>query len=210
MEKNIFVKEALIKYEGYKIKDIELISTVIGEATGKKLYDAGMVNLDDISNYGIKDLIKITGIGKTKAIQLLALYELCKRNIKQEKTIQIQSPNDMYSLCKDMMYEEQEVLRLICLNTKNKILLNKDVFRGGLSSSIVDVRILLREAIRLSSASIVIVHNHPSGDPTPSREDINITTRLNEACKIMGINLLDHIIIGKDKYLSFKEKGMVV
>lgn len=209
MKKNSVVKETLIKYEGYKVEDIELISTIIGEATGTSLYNAGLTNLDEIYTYGITDLIKMTGIRKDKAIQLLALYELCKRNIKSNINATITSPKDIYDFCKDMMYAEQEILRLICLDTKNNVLASKDVFKGGINSSIVDIKIILRDAIRLTSSSIIIVHNHPSGDPSPSTEDISITTRLKEACAIMGISLLDHIIVGKNQYHSFKEKSIL-
>lgn len=209
MKKNSVIKETLVKCEGYKVEDIELISTIIGESVGTSLYNSGLTTLDEIYTYGIKDLIKITGIRKDKAIQLLALYELCKRNIKSDGKSQIASPRDIFDYCKDMMYEEQEILRLICLNTKNYILASKDVFKGGLSTSIVDVKIILRDAIRLTSSSIVIVHNHPSGDPSPSKEDLHVTARLNDACKIMGISLIDHIIVGKNQYVSLKEKCLL-
>lgn len=209
MKKNSVIKETLAKYEGYKVEDIELISTIIGESAGISLYNAGLTNLDEIYTYGIQDLVKLTGIRKDKAIQLLALYELCKRNIKSDGESLISSPKDIFDYCKDMMYEEQEVLRLICLNTKNYVLASKDVFKGGLNTSIIDIKIVLRDAIRLTSSSIVIVHNHPSGDPTPSKEDIAVTSRLKEACHIMGINFMDHIIVGKNQYLSFKEKCLL-
>lgn len=209
MKKISVVKEQLAKYEGYKAEDIELISTIIGESTGVSLYNAGLTNLDEIYTYSLKDLIKLTGIRKDKAIQLLALYELCKRNIKSDSKTSISSPYDIFDYCKDMMYEEQEVLRLICLNTKNYILSSKDIFKGGLNTSVVDIKIILRDAIRLTSSSIVIVHNHPSGDPSPSNEDISLTSRLNDACRIMGINLMDHIVVGKNQYISFKEKCLL-
>lgn len=209
MKKNTVIKETLTKYEGYKIKDIELISTIIGERAGLHLYNSGLTNLDEINSYGLKDLIKLTGISKDKAIQLLALYELCKRNIKDSNIQSISSPNDIFSVCKDMMYESQEVLRLICLDTKNNIILSKDMFKGGLNTSIVDIKIILKEALRFPASSIVLVHNHPSGNPEPSKEDIDLTNRLFNSCKLIGINLLDHIIIGYDKYTSFKEKCLV-
>lgn len=209
MKNNTIIKETLTKYEGYKIKDIELISTIIGERAGLNLYNSGLTNLDEIHSYSLKDLIKITGISKDKAIQLLALYELCKRNIKDNSIQSISSPKDIFDVCKDMMYEPQEILRLICLDTKNNIILSKDMFKGGLNTSIVDVKLILREALRVPSANIAIVHNHPSGNPDPSKEDINITTRLFNSCKLIGINLLDHVIIGYDRYISLKEKGLI-
>lgn len=209
MKKISVIKETLSKYEGYKIEEIELISTIIGETAGSNLYNAGLTNLEEIHSYGAKELAKLTGLRKDKIIQLLALYELCKRNIRTEPLATITAPKDLFNYCKDMMYEDQEVLRLICLDIKNQVIWSKDMFKGGISTSIVDVRLLLKEAIRLSSASIAVAHNHPSGEPSPSKDDLNITTRLNESCKIIGVNLLDHVIVGKDRFFSFKDKGIL-
>ena len=210
MEKNAFIRETLMKFEGHKLRDIELISTVIGEEGGQSLYNAGILNLRDLSSYEVKELTKLPGIGKSKAAQLLAVYELCKRNIKQLDNEQISAPSDAYGLCKDMVNEEQEILRLFCLNTKNKVMAVKDVFKGGISSLVVDLRIILKEALRMSASSIIISHNHPSGDPIPSKEDIDITGRLKESSTIIGLSLIDHIIVGKEsRYFSFKEKGML-
>ncbi|MDZ5016734.1 DNA repair protein RadC, partial [Clostridium perfringens] len=101
------------------------------------------------------------------------------------------------------------VLKLIMLDTKNNIIGIKDVFKGSLNASIVHPREVFKEALKKSSSSIIVCHNHPSGDPTPSKEDINITVRLKECGRIMGIDLLDHIIIGKEKFISLKEKGII-
>ena len=107
-----------------------------------------------------------------------------------------------------MVTYNQEILKLITLNTKNEIIKIKDVFKGSLNSSLIHPREIFKEAIKNSAASIVICHNHPSGDITPSKEDINITERLREAGKILGIALIDHIIVGSnDNYYSFKERG---
>ena len=104
---------------------------------------------------------------------------------------------------------KQEVFKLILLNTKNIVIGTKDVFKGTLNSSIVHPREVFKEAIHRGSASIIVCHNHPSGDPSPSKEDINITLRLKECGNIMGIELLDHIIIGNNRYVSLKEKGII-
>ena len=109
----------------------------------------------------------------------------------------------------DMRYLKKEYLKLIMLNTKNVIISIKDISIGNLNSSIVHPREVFYEAIKKCSASVVICHNHPSGDPTPSKEDINITTRLKECGKLLGIEVLDHIIIGNGTYISLKEKGML-
>lgn len=98
---------------------------------------------------------------------------------------------------------------LINLDTKNKVISKKEIFKGGLKSSLVHPREIFREAVKDSAASIIICHNHPSGDPTPSRDDINITTRLKECGKMMGIELLDHLIIGDNRFISLKEKDIL-
>ena len=112
-------------------------------------------------------------------------------------------------LINEMSNLKQEVFKLIFLNTKNIVIGSKDVFKGTLNSSIVHPREVFKEAIQRGSASIIACHNHPSGDPNPSKEDINITLRLKECGKIMGIELLDHMIIGANKYVSLKEKGII-
>lgn len=103
----------------------------------------------------------------------------------------------------------QEVLKVVLLNTKNIVVGIKDVFKGSLNTSVVHPREIFKQAISKNSASIIICHNHPSGDPTPSREDINITLRIKECGNIIGIQLVDHIIIGNNKFVSLKERGLI-
>lgn len=109
----------------------------------------------------------------------------------------------------DLRYLKKEYLRVIFLNTKNVVIDVKDVSIGNLNSSIVHPREIYYEAIRKSSSSIIVCHNHPSGDPTQSEEDVNVTRRLYDAGKLIGIDLLDHIIIGDGCYISLKEKGII-
>ena len=109
----------------------------------------------------------------------------------------------------EMQNLPQEVLKLIILNTKNVVISIKEVFKGSLNSSIVHPREIFSEALKKNAASIIICHNHPSGDPTPSKEDINITLRIKECGKIIGIELLDHVIIGNGNYASMKEKSII-
>jgi DNA repair protein RadC len=109
----------------------------------------------------------------------------------------------------DMRYLKKEHLKVVFLNTKNIVIDSKDISIGSLNASVVHPREIYSEAIRKSSSSIVICHNHPSGDPAPSQEDINITKRLFEVGKIIGIDLLDHIIIGDNCFVSLKEKGIL-
>ncbi|EOR21380.1 MULTISPECIES: DNA repair protein RadC [Clostridium] len=161
----------------------------------------------------INEITNIKGIKNIKASQILAMGELFKRisslNLLK-KNINISSPSDISKLLmNEMVGLKQEILKLIMLDTKNNIIGIKDVFKGSLNTSIVHPREIFKEALKKSSSSIIICHNHPSGDPTPSKEDINITIRLKECSKIMGIDLLDHLIIGKYKFVSLKEKGII-
>lgn len=195
---------AVILRTGTRGENIISLSTrIISEFNG----------LDGLLDAGINEITSIKGIKNIKASQILAVGELVKRInvlslIKIGKVIS--SPTDIASLImKEMSFLKQEVLKLIMLDTKNNIIGIKDVFKGSLNTSIVHPREIFKEAIKKSSSSIIICHNHPSGDPTPSKEDINITIRLKECSKIIGIDLLDHLIVGKNQYVSLKEKGII-
>ncbi len=160
----------------------------------------------------IQDLQDLKGIGEAKATQLIALSELSRRfkSFKSGEDIKIKQPKDIVDyVMEDMRYLKKEYLKLIMLNTKNVIIKSVDISVGSLNSSIVHPREVFIEAIKCSSASIIVCHNHPSGDPTPSKEDIGITSRLKECGKLIGIEVLDHIIIGNGIYVSLKEKGVL-
>lgn len=195
---------AVILRTGTRGENIISLSTrIISEFNG----------LDGLLDAGINEITSIKGVKNIKASQIMAIGELVRRinklNIIRSGKI-ISSPSDIASyIMKEMVVLKQEVLKLIMLDTKNNIIGIKDVFKGSLNTSIVHPREIFKEAIKKSSSSIIICHNHPSGDPTPSKEDINITIRLKECSKIMGIDLLDHLIIGKDQYVSLKEKGII-
>ena len=169
--------------------------------------------LDGLLNVSLDEIKKIKGIKNVKACQILSMIELFNRfnTLKSmRKDYRITCPKDIANLLiNEMSSLNQEVLKLILLNTKNAIIGTKDVFKGTLNSSIVHPRDIFREAVKRGSANIIIVHNHPSGDPTPSKEDINITIRLKECGTLMGIEVIDHVIIGHNKYISLKEKGII-
>ncbi|MDF1506875.1 DNA repair protein RadC [Robertmurraya sp. DFI.2.37] len=158
----------------------------------------------------LDEITAIKGIGKAKAIQVLAAVEIGRRisNLSYDDRYIIRSPEDGANyVMNDMRFLAQEHFVCLYLNTKNQVLHKKTVFIGSLNASIVHPREVFKEALRRSSASVICLHNHPSGDPTPSREDIEVTKRLVEAGKIIGIEILDHLIIGENKFVSLKEKG---
>jgi len=158
------------------------------------------------------ELSGIKGIGDAKAATIIAAVELGRRLSEKvsEKRYVIHGPEDaaVYVMPR-FRYETKEHFAVMLLNTKNHVLSVHVVSIGSLSASIVHPREVFREAIQNAAASVILLHNHPSGDPSPSREDILVTERLVKAGKIMDIPVLDHIIIGDDKYISLKEKGMV-
>lgn len=159
----------------------------------------------------ISEVVQQRGVGEAKAAAIKAAIELGRRlNLEApEERPSINSPGDAAGL---VMYEmqalEKEHLRVILLDTRNHVIEIHEVYRGSLNASVVRVGEVFTPAVRRNAASILVVHNHPSGDPSPSPEDISITRSLLQAGKLLQIELLDHIIIGQGKYVSLKEKGL--
>lgn len=158
----------------------------------------------------LEEMTEIKGIGQAKAIQVLAAVEIGRRitNLNYTDRYVIRSPEDGANyVMNDMRFLSQEHFVCLYLNTKNQVLHKQTIFIGSLNASIVHPREVFREALKRSAASIICLHNHPSGDPAPSREDIEVTKRLVECGKLIGIDVLDHLIIGENKFVSLKEKG---
>ncbi|MDQ0975673.1 DNA repair protein RadC [Neobacillus niacini] len=158
----------------------------------------------------LEEMTEIKGIGQAKAIQILAAVEIGRRiaNLNYTDRYVIRSPEDGANyVMNDMRFLSQEHFVCLYLNTKNQVIHKQTIFIGSLNASIVHPREVFREALKRSAASIICLHNHPSGDPSPSREDIEVTKRLVECGKMIGIDVLDHLIIGENKFVSLKEKG---
>ncbi|WP_409254365.1 RadC family protein [Bacillus sp. SCS-153A] len=163
-----------------------------------------------LKDASLEEIMNIKGIGLAKAVQIMAAVEIGRRigNLAYDDRYSIRSPEDGANyVMNDMRFLSQEHFVCLYLNTKNQVLHKQTIFIGSLNASIVHPREVFKEAFRRSAASIICIHNHPSGDPTPSREDIEVTKRLVECGKIIGIEVLDHLIIGEKKYVSLKEKG---
>ncbi|WP_078556898.1 RadC family protein [Bacillus alkalicellulosilyticus] len=161
----------------------------------------------------INELVQIKGIGSAKAVEICAAIELGRRATayQTEERVVIRSPEDVANyVMEDMRSLSQEHFVILLLNTKNHVLHRQTIFIGSLNASLVHPREVFKESFRRSAASIIALHNHPSGDPGPSREDIEVTKRLAECGKLLGIELLDHIIIGDRKFVSLKEKGYIL
>lgn len=195
--------------------DTELLSIILG--TKPEIIKEAIAEYNSvpnfINNYSVEDILKIKGLGKGTITKLEALWELYNRfsiNKKLEKNYIISKPEDIYDLVKDdMKYFEQEHFRILMLNTKNILINIKDIFIGASNSSVIETRKVFKEALKYNAKNITICHNHPSGDPNPSKEDVNISLRIKEAGKIIGIDLLDHIIIGDNRFVSLKYKGVI-
>lgn len=157
----------------------------------------------------IEELTKIKGIGKVKAIQLKAVCEIAKRMARpiNTKKILIKEPKDVANLLmEELRYEKREILKVIMLNTKNIVQKIIDISIGATSKIYVEPKDILKEAIKMEMPKIIIVHNHPSGDVTPSMADIEMTNRVQECAKLFGIQLIDHIIIGDGTFESILSK----
>jgi DNA repair protein RadC len=169
--------------------------------------------LGGISAASIPELCRYDGIGEVKSIEVQAAFELGRRlvSLNPGERPQIRSPLDIVNLVKaEMRALGQEHLRAILLNTKNHVIGSHDVYRGTLNTAVVRVGELFREAIRQNCAAMVLVHNHPSGDPTPSPEDVALTRQVAEAGTLLDVSVLDHLIIGMGEpgFVSLKERGL--
>ena len=218
--KNERPMEKLLMYGAEDLSNAELLAVLLRSGTRgenivslstRLLYDVG--GLDGLLYINIEEIKKLKGIKDVKACQIIAMVEVFKRfrTLKSQKdNFKVSSPKDISMLLVNEMNNlNQEVLKVILLNTKNIVIGVKDVFKGSLNSSIVHPREIFKEAVQRGSANIIICHNHPSGDPTPSKEDIDVTLRIKQCGDLMGIKLLDHIIIGNSNYISLKEKGII-
>lgn len=171
--------------------------------------DRGIAYLADVQ---LQELIQVKGIGNSKACQILAAIEFGKRINRRGPIdkVKVTSPQVLADLLiQEMRYLSKEIFKIAILDTKNQILSIEDISIGTLNASIVHPRDVFKIAIKKNANSIILVHNHPSGDTTPSNEDISITNRLVDGGNLMGIKVLDHIIIGDNNYLSFKEKNLL-
>lgn len=166
-------------------------------------------NLNFLREITIEELMKIKGIGKVKAIQIKAICELSSRmnSIDSYKTVTINKPSDVVEiLFEEMRFEKQEILKVVILGNKNKLLKIKDIAKGAGNFVKASIKNVLTEAVKIQAMQIILVHNHPSGDTAPSQNDIEFTKEVKKASEILGIKLIDHIIIGKSDYTSIFAK----
>lgn len=208
--------EKLEKYGEKRLTNAELIAIIIKTGTKEetsiglahkilKLNECEEKGLNFLRELSIEELMKIKGIGKVKAIQLKAVCELSSR-MNQDinyKTTKITSPKDVANILMDKMrFEKQEILQTIMLDNRNNIIKIKEIAKGTGNYVKASIKSILSEAIKIEAPKIILVHNHPGGDPTPSEKDIEFTRKVKNASEMVGIELIDHVVIGRVQYKS--------
>jgi DNA repair protein RadC len=212
-------RERLLKLGSEALSAQEILALILGrgikgesviEISQKLLSRFG--NLKGVANASVEELMQISGIGPAKAAQIKAAVELAKRlesDVGEESKPMLKSPEDVAAVVRSQLKgKKKEHFLVLCLDTRNRLINCKPVSIGSLDTSIVHPREVFKEAVSSSAASVIFVHNHPSGDPEPSKEDVELTKRLAKAGEIIGIDVLDHIIVCDKSYLSLKAKNL--
>ncbi len=210
-------RERFLEKGAEALSDAELFAILLRTGyRGENVIDMShrLINeygLDCLFTCSLKELQKIKGIGPSKAMQILSMNEILKRIHRSEKPIKkITSVKDVFDRYHERLKDEkQEHFIVLMLNTKNGIIGEETIFKGTLDTSIVHPREIFKTAIKNSASKIILVHNHPSGDPSPSREDLEITEKLRTSGEELGIKILDHVIIGAGKCWSDKDKEII-
>lgn len=212
-------REKLVKLGAENLSSAELLAIILRTGTkGKSALDHAktiIVNnggFREIEKATISDLRKVKGIGLAKAAQIKAVFEIAKRYIEERIEIgeQFQDSKKVFNhFHESIRSKKKEVFIIVLLDGKNRRIKDVQISEGSLTSSIVHPREVFNPVIRDSAAGVIFIHNHPSGDPAPSIEDKDITKRLKEAGELLGIRVLDHIIIGNGRYMSFADEGLL-
>ena len=218
VDKNELPRERLRRLGANALKNEELIAIIL--RTGSQGEDVLRLaermlrengGLAGLARLPFSEMTRVRGIGEVKAIELQAVFELGRRLLlaSPEERPAIKSPADAANLLNEMGVLEQETMRTILLDTKNRVVAMPTVYRGSLHTTVIRITELFREAVRQNCAALILAHNHPSGDPTPSPEDVAITREIVQAGKLLDIDVLDHLVIGAgQKFVSLKERGL--
>lgn len=220
IQKNDYPRERILKNGVDALSNSELVAAIIGTGSQQKsvleLATEVLENLPEglksLDGMAVEELKLVDGIGSGKACQIIASVELGRRvyNSCSEQMHKISSPMDVSDLLMaELRYKKQEHFKTLILDTKNQVISIETITIGTLNASLVHPREVFNRAIRKSAHGIILVHNHPSGHPEPSKEDLLLTERLVESGKIIGISIMDHVIIGDGRFYSFKEQGLL-
>ena len=213
-------RERLYTAGAHALSTRELIAILVGSGTETRsavdvagsLLQAGGGSLRRLGSLSIADIKQVDGVGPAVAARVLAALELGRRMARESaaERPRIQGPCDVYDLCAPALRDlQQEEFRILLLNTQHAVVRELVVTRGTLDASIVHPREVFRSAISESAAAVILVHNHPSGDPAPSREDREVTDQLVAAGRLIGIPIIDHVVVGDGRYVSFVEMGLL-
>ena len=212
-------RERLQRYGVEALSAQEILSLILGRGisgesvtvTAQRLLSR-FGNIKGIANASLEELAQVKGIGPAKASQIKASFELANRlegYAEPDKKKLVKTPEEVVSFVKGKLKDKKkEHFQVLLLDTRSKLIKISEVSVGSLDTSIVHPREAFKEAISASAASVIFVHNHPSGDPSPSEDDIKLTERLCQAGEVIGIDVLDHIIIGDNEYISLKREGL--
>lgn len=210
-------REKLYYYGANSLSNYELLAIILRNGTKEKsVIDIAIElleqinSINDFHNITIEELLKIKGIGRTKAIELLAIIEFSKRiNDYDFKQYYIRSTRDCYVYLKNKLsFLDQEHFIAIYLAINNKVILDKTISIGTANKMVTNPKDVIKWGIKVSAYAVIISHNHPSGEVIPSNEDIMFTASLQQACDAVDLLFIDHIIVGKNKYFSFKQKSI--
>lgn len=213
-------REKLLLKGTAALSDAELIAILLGTGTAsmsavdvaKSMLQQAGNNLDDLARFTVKDLMKIKGIGEAKAITIVSALELGRRRKEtgsQEKP-RIAVSKDAYDLLKgDLMDIPHEEFWLLLLNRANRVIKKHKISLGGVHGTVADPKIIFKTALEELASGIIVAHNHPSGNLTPSQQDVDLTRKLKEAGKLLEIQLLDHLIVAGKQYYSFADEGLL-
>lgn len=211
-------RERLMHYGAQAVSSAELLAIIIRTGSGgenvlrlaERLL-AAFDGLTGIARASLAELQQVKGIGPAKAVEIKAALELGRRLLAtapEERPV-VATPADAANLLmSEMSLLEKEHLRVILLDTRNRVISTPTVYVGSLNTSVVRIAELFRPAIKQNAAAIIVAHNHPSGDPSPSAEDVRVTREIGRAGKLLSIELLDHVIIGRNRFISLKERGL--
>ena len=212
-------RERILSQGVFSLSDAELLAVLLGSGSndcsaielGRKIL-AKEQDLRDFASYSPEEFMKIQGIGPAKACSLIAAIEFGRRiaTIQAPARPKIRSPQEAADIfMEELRYLQHETFRVALLNIKQELITKCTISIGTLNSASACPRDVFREAIRKGAASVILYHNHPSGDPSPSEADISVTRQICDAGKIRGLAVSDHLVIGDGAYISFREKGLI-
>ena len=190
---------------------LELLGAILGNPDTALNVLTQYATLTDLAKAATPEIEQVKGVGPAGAARIKAALELGRRLITDalDERPQIRAPSDAANLLMpEMALLEQEHMRVMILDTRNRVITTVTVYVGSLNTSVIRVGELFREAIRLNAAGVIIAHNHPSGDPSPSPEDVSVTRHIIQAGQMLDIEVLDHVVIGRQRFVSLKERGL--